>query len=88
MTPLAVARVSAEQQAKARRILDIYRLQLVEKEKWLAHLEREVQATVRRQEVAALFIKNKHPKLPGQVSPREFTKDKKTMEQCLALIRR
>jgi len=88
LTPRQAAESSPEHCAQAHRLLEKRRAELELKDSCLSEFEREVVNILGRRELADLFIRNSHPKLPGRASPREHIKDRATMLECLDLVKR
>lgn len=88
MTPREAAARSAEHLEIATRLLRRFEAELVKKAKWVVELEREASKLLPRPDKLRLYMTAGDPELPGFVSPTVYTKDEKTMQQCLALLRR
>lgn len=88
LTPRDAAAQSAELLEKATYLLHNFAAELVKKAKWIDELEREASKLLPRPDMLRLYMTASNPDLPGRVSPSTYTKDEKTMQQCLALLRR
>lgn len=95
LTPKQAAADSSAMLEAARQVLN----QVVEaraaKERWEGELEREVTGLLRRLDTdperlktkVTLYMNTSDPNLPHRVSPRVHTKDDRTMQDCLVLLR-
>lgn len=88
LTPRRAAEASSDQYGHAERSLIRFAKEIEHKKQVMKTLRQKASELLKIPESVDLYLRASDPELPGRISPAAYARDAKTMEECLALLRK